>query len=219
MNSKRSVPQRNLTRVLLLAALSIGFGTIIYLELRTASKAVTDSAFVGAISERPVPILGYDDPRGAAKSYVPETSAALRPAGEGPLVISIKDRMQIGPAQEILNRLRPKTLPTSNKASIPTSPGEDSESEDGDARSFTEAAQRQRNLQLQDENGIIPADAYNNARRELAVMRSQDVDLAAGRTGAKPKIAGINSASWSWLGPGNIGGRIRSILQRISFDP
>jgi len=73
-----------------------------------------------------------------------------------------------------------------------------------------------RQLQLQDENGKIPADGIEIGRRQVALMRSEQnrQAVAAGESPDK-EIAGIDPGSWTPLGPGNIGGRIRSIV----FDP
>ncbi len=54
----------------------------------------------------------------------------------------------------------------------------------------------------QDENGYVPPDGYLKAARHIEMMRN-----------TPPPAAGLNATtSWEWLGPGNIGGRIRSIL-------
>ncbi len=55
-------------------------------------------------------------------------------------------------------------------------------------------------LQLQDENGYIPPDAYAKAAKHIAEMTVTQRD------------AGIGNTSWEWIGPGNVGGRIRSIV-------
>ncbi len=61
-----------------------------------------------------------------------------------------------------------------------------------------------RNLQLQDENGYIPPDGLLVAKAQMDAMRaSQEVGAAE---------AGITPGSWTWIGPGNIGGRIRAIV-------
>ena len=69
-----------------------------------------------------------------------------------------------------------------------------------------------RRLQLQDEHGNIPIDGFKKARQQIAVMKAaRDARaLAAGKPNGI-KLAGIDPGGWSWLGPGNIGGRIRSI--------
>src|SRR5262245_60243842 len=67
-----------------------------------------------------------------------------------------------------------------------------------------------RRLQLQDEKGVIPPDGLQKARLHVEAMRrAQRQQL---QQGIQPKTAGIRADSWSWLGPGNIGGRIRSIV-------
>lgn len=54
-----------------------------------------------------------------------------------------------------------------------------------------------RNLQWRDERGIIPLDALLRAKAHRDVMRA---------IVRQPSGAGITPASWTWLGPGNIGG-------------
>ncbi len=70
-----------------------------------------------------------------------------------------------------------------------------------------------RNLQLQDENGKIALDGLQKAREQMNSMRSvqQENAVASGEPGGI-KVAGIDPGAWLWLGPGNIGGRIRSIV-------
>ncbi|MBK8823990.1 MAG: hypothetical protein IPN58_15695 [Anaerolineales bacterium] len=60
-----------------------------------------------------------------------------------------------------------------------------------------------RNLSLMDENGFIPADGLINANQQIKAMRAQQE--------AASKKA-ITSHGWTWLGPGNIGGRVRSVI-------
>ncbi len=67
-----------------------------------------------------------------------------------------------------------------------------------------------RMMQLQDENGFIPVDGYTNAKAHIEAMSA--VPQPQGYA------AGITSASWTWIGPGNIGGRVRSIVINPS-DP
>jgi photosystem II stability/assembly factor-like uncharacterized protein len=80
-----------------------------------------------------------------------------------------------------------------------------------------------RQLKLKDEKGEIPADAWLKAAAQKKQMRfdplawpnspRQDSPTRreAGLSPA-PLVAGIQSSGWTWLGPGNIGGRVRSIL-------
>jgi FG-GAP repeat len=70
-----------------------------------------------------------------------------------------------------------------------------------------EAALRFRHLQKVDENGEIPPNALVDAVAHVDLMK-----MAASAAGSKADVGGITPASWEWLGPGNIGGRIRSIL-------
>ncbi len=70
-----------------------------------------------------------------------------------------------------------------------------------------------RNLQMQDDHGAIPLDGLFKARQQMDVMRAaqQKKAKAAGKPDGM-ELAGINPASWEWLGPGNIGGRVRTIV-------
>ena len=70
-----------------------------------------------------------------------------------------------------------------------------------------------RNLQLQDENGKIPLDGLQKARRQMDRMRAAESNRAKriNQTDGV-EVAGINPGAWAWLGPGNVGGRIRSIV-------
>jgi photosystem II stability/assembly factor-like uncharacterized protein len=73
---------------------------------------------------------------------------------------------------------------------------------------------RFRSRSLLDENGQMPSNAWLNAVQQKKQM-SFDANAWPGAAPAgaiTPNVAGIDSASWAWLGPGNIGGRIRSIL-------
>lgn len=58
-----------------------------------------------------------------------------------------------------------------------------------------------RALQQKDENGSIPPDGLIQAARQVSSMRF-----------AAPSGGTIANSRWTWLGPGNIGGRIRTIL-------
>jgi hypothetical protein len=71
-----------------------------------------------------------------------------------------------------------------------------------------------RRLTLQDEKGRIPADGLQVAKRQMAAMElSQNAQAKrAGKDPEKLAIAGLDPAGWFWLGPGNVGGRIRSIV-------
>jgi photosystem II stability/assembly factor-like uncharacterized protein len=66
-------------------------------------------------------------------------------------------------------------------------------------------------LQLQDENGHIPPDAWTNAYAEKNQMRFLPEAWSEFNT-AEQIEAGMLGGRWTSLGPGNIGGRIRSII-------
>jgi hypothetical protein len=74
-----------------------------------------------------------------------------------------------------------------------------------------------RRLQLQDEDGYIPPDGLEKARQHVELMKAAREERLKEREQAGLPTAGIYGAgigpnSWEWLGPGNIGGRIRAIV-------
>ena len=60
------------------------------------------------------------------------------------------------------------------------------------------------NLRLMDENGKIPGDGLIRAKAQIDDMKAAE--------SANIDLAGLTRNSWVWLGPGNIGGRTRSIV-------
>jgi photosystem II stability/assembly factor-like uncharacterized protein len=58
--------------------------------------------------------------------------------------------------------------------------------------------------QWRDEHGEYPPDGLVVAKAHVDAMRAADARLSP--------TAGINPLSWAWLGPGNIGGRMRSLV-------
>ena len=65
---------------------------------------------------------------------------------------------------------------------------------------------------LRDERGNIPFDGLSSAHAHVEAMRAarDAAERAAG--GMLPSIAGITSGAWTWIGPGNIGGRVRAVV-------
>lgn len=90
--------------------------------------------------------------------------------------------------------------------------GDKEDEEDEDATGGPEAI-RFRNLQLKDENGEIPADGLPKAKQQMDRMRdfAKKRAIAAGSPNGL-EVAGLAPEDWAWLGPGNVGGRIRSIV-------
>jgi photosystem II stability/assembly factor-like uncharacterized protein len=75
--------------------------------------------------------------------------------------------------------------------------------------------------QERDEKGVIPPGARAKAIRQLVEMteKNQRPKTAGVPTGkairpATFKKGGLKTTDWVWLGPGNIGGRVRSIVVR-----
>src|SRR6185436_208958 len=74
-----------------------------------------------------------------------------------------------------------------------------------------------RNRQWRNERGEIPVDGLVRAKAHLDAMRARGRASGAaaptGGTGSSGAAsAGIDAGSWTWLGPGNVGGRVRSIV-------
>jgi photosystem II stability/assembly factor-like uncharacterized protein len=93
----------------------------------------------------------------------------------------------------------------------------ESEDEDEDnGPTNPDGAFRFRRLQLQDEKGEIPPDGLEKARQHVELMKAEQQKRIKVRpkVGEQPGIPeiGIAPDSWTWLGPGNVGGRIRSIV-------
>jgi hypothetical protein len=67
-------------------------------------------------------------------------------------------------------------------------------------------------LAYRDENGNIPRDGFRRARDQAEAMRRADRERAeeAARSG-DPAAAGIARGAWTWIGPSNIGGRVRAL--------
>jgi len=71
-----------------------------------------------------------------------------------------------------------------------------------------------RRLQLQDERGVIPLDGIEKARQHVRLMKQAQLRRIQAKNLNPNEInsAGIAPDAWTWLGPEDIGGRIRSIL-------
>ncbi|MGZ4974698.1 MAG: hypothetical protein ACXWDN_18225, partial [Limisphaerales bacterium] len=59
-------------------------------------------------------------------------------------------------------------------------------------------------------NGLINAIAQS--QKLPYDLNAWPGTLTSETTGRGPRVAGLNTNSWQWLGPANIGGRVRSIL-------
>jgi len=104
-----------------------------------------------------------------------------------------------------------------SQSSVSEGTPEEAESEDEEiGHTNPDGAFRFRRLQMQDERGEIPPDGLEKARQHVALMKAEQQKRIKARqqSGAAPGIqaAGIAPDSWTWMGPGNIGGRIRSIV-------
>ena len=76
-------------------------------------------------------------------------------------------------------------------------------------------AWEQRRRQLQNSDGEIPPGALQAALATRQTMMPPPSSPTMEKSLLTPKAAGISQNAWTWLGPGNIGGRVRA----ISPDP
>jgi len=90
--------------------------------------------------------------------------------------------------------------------------------EERDVTEDVGAREAYRRLQLQDENGQISPDAWTNAYAEKDAMRFLP-EAWSEFSSATQIEAGILGGVWNSIGPGNIGGRIRSIIIHPTATP
>ena len=102
--------------------------------------------------------------------------------------------------------------------SVARQSGERGEEEEPGA-TYAEGALQWRLMTLRGPDGRIPPDGLLRAREHVQRMRGrrQRLDAAAAlgapEAGAQPLAAqGQRGDNWRWLGPGNIGGRVRAIV-------
>ncbi|MFZ0061072.1 MAG: Ig-like domain-containing protein, partial [Pyrinomonadaceae bacterium] len=81
-----------------------------------------------------------------------------------------------------------------------------------------DAAMKWRMGSLVDETGTIPVGAEMRAWLHAKQMPIDPSAWPSGSLNPTDNVAGINPAGWQWLGPGNIGGRVRAIILHPS-DP
>jgi hypothetical protein len=86
-----------------------------------------------------------------------------------------------------------------------------SRDDEENGRSKLEPGLKFRRLKLQDENGVVDPNGLKKARAHIELMRKAQV-ARGGAKGNQIQEAAIEAGSWTWLGPGNVGGRVRSIL-------
>lgn len=99
---------------------------------------------------------------------------------------------------------------------------EEEEEEEGGMRpDKPEQWARFRHLQQADENGHVAANGVVDAvAARISLIRPGALPglgggRVAGGDGVRPMTAGIDAGTWSWIGPGNIGGRVLA----LSVDP
>jgi hypothetical protein len=98
---------------------------------------------------------------------------------------------------------------------------------EGEKETFARGALEHELRRLRDGRGVIPPNAYSRAKAQLEVLKRRGAArrIALGNVApigpqtsgvsAAPSVAAVTRSQWRWLGPGNIGGRIRS----IAIDP
>ncbi len=116
-----------------------------------------------------------------------------------------------------------QSLPHVTERTLGSAAGsEEEEEEEGGLRPDSPAEwARFRKLQQKDENGLVDRNGAVKAmaKRNTMVRPGTLPGLVAAGSGkagiTAPLAAGVSSGSWSWIGPGNIGGRVRA----LSIDP
>jgi hypothetical protein len=94
----------------------------------------------------------------------------------------------------------PNAIPEKNEHRVKHGPDEPDE-----ALRWMQIGQR-------NENGVIAPDGLMNARRQMDAMRVRERAAAQAAVGGEIEpIAGISPGAWTWIGPGNIGGRTRAV--------
>ena len=81
----------------------------------------------------------------------------------------------------------------------PAPPPEVRQDKPGEAMAF-------RSLSLRDENGTISPNGLMRAKDQIEGMKSRLLESAAASSLA------LTRSGWSWIGPGNVGGRVRALL-------
>lgn len=71
---------------------------------------------------------------------------------------------------------------------------------------------RYRFNQMKDASGTIPDGAQLRALKQRAAMAAQSESAPALAGNQSLRVAGIDNTSWTSIGPGNVGGRIRAVL-------
>ncbi len=176
-------------------------------EKKETSTALEETPRSDISSENGLKVSpGYTEMPAVAENIKPLNLSGLQSNKLNPLSYLLLDRAKTSSGES--NLFEPVRF--SSTAKINTEQDNENEEARGDQ---PVEAQKFRNMQLQDDDGKIPLDGLQKAREQVDRMlaRQQKKAIAAG----KPEgldIAGISPGAWAWLGPGNIGGRIRSIV-------
>jgi hypothetical protein len=192
-----------------LVILLIGAGTLLSSLRSKQSRSSSNDLRVSSQTSKQPEGLGQGEQDGA------ESARRIQPSNLGEprdRRISLFDRLPALPQRlnAITSALEGKRAALASSESASGQEQERVESARGD---HPDEAIRFRNLQLQDENGNIPADGLQRARQQMTVMRAAQEERAraAGKTKGMT-VASLDPYGWTWLGPGNVGGRIRSIV-------
>ena len=69
-----------------------------------------------------------------------------------------------------------------------------------------------RALSLRDENGRVPADGLIRAKRHVSAMRAASAERMRMSGEISLQRAPIARGGWTWIGPGNVGVRVRAVV-------
>ncbi len=156
----------------------------------------------------PTPLAAVNSDQSGTSPFAGTLAAGERSAGEtGKALVQQAERSGSAGNVVAANRL-------SSNRTIEYPGDEESEREPERKQDQPDKAEEWRRLAMIDEKGKIPEGALLRAWNQAQAMTvdSQAWPVESGSANRIDPAAGINPSGWTWLGPGNIGGRIRSIV-------
>ncbi|MEP6922084.1 MAG: Ig-like domain-containing protein [bacterium] len=157
----------------------------------------------------PTPLAAVNGDQSGTSPFVAETLAAGERSAEKTGKALVEQAERSGSSGNVVaaNRL-------SFNRTIEYPRDEESEREPERKQDQPDKAEEWRRLAMIDEKGKILEGALLRAWNQAKAMTvdSQAWPVESGSAKSIDPAAGINTSGWTWLGPGNIGGRIRSII-------
>jgi hypothetical protein len=136
-------------------------------------------------------------------------------SGELDLLVTGRAACPKPPCGENLERytLTIRIGPAAKANATRTGRHEDAESGgDGRGADQPDEALRWRQIFERDEFGNIDPDGLMKARRQVQALRQRRTGTEQLSSTVAADAAGLSAGAWSWIGPGNIGGRTRALI-------